>query len=205
MPVAALLALGLTVFVVAVTDASDSAAAPSPIVVTRDDSRIPSRCRPLKVAQRLSSLFEAVKDGDRRAIDRSLGIRSFRWYSMGSVGTSGRDFFVTHDRSSAIRHLAARARKHERLELGEVSVGFDRARYLGHFELKGSRVADDLDRLGVPRYLEAKGAIECHSGRLAVFSGSTQAGNATLGALCPEPPPEADPAIVACARRSATR
>jgi hypothetical protein len=178
---------------VQVAIASERAA---PVVVTRDDPSLPDGCRPRPLARRIAAFFDAFNRGDPSAasfVDPSRG-----WYSV----TDGRPrrHFVTSSRRGLLQYFARRHRHDERLGLVQVDVSY--ARGLGHIAFVIERRADDLRRLGIAgTTAHGKGAVDCESGRIVVWSMGMPGGHGHEAfELCP-PPRTPSQAIVACARR----
>jgi hypothetical protein len=178
---------------VRVAIASESAAR---VAVTRDDASLLDGCRPRPLARRIAAFFDAFNRGDPSAasfVDPSRG-----WYSV----TDGhpRRHFVTSSRAGLVEYFARRHRHGERLRLEQVDVSFGNG--LGHIAYVLERRADDLRRLGIAgTAAHGKGAVDCESGRIILWSMGMPAGDGHEAfELCP-PPRKPSRAIVACARR----
>ena len=144
---------------------------PSDVLVTRDDPELPAGCRPGALGQRIVTFLDAVNRGDAAAAARYADPQR-GWYSV----TEGRRrHFVTSERSALARYFARRHRRGERLRLLELDVSF--ANGLGHIAYRLDRRADDLRRLGVRMAIAlGKGAVDCESGEIVVWSMGMPAG-----------------------------
>jgi hypothetical protein len=118
------------------------------------------RCDVAAVSGALRSFATAFTRGDRKRLDALFApAESFAWYSSGPPGA--RFTPVAQQRDTLLPYFAARHRMHDRLSLDWYRFnGFERARTLGHFELRGTRRADDSPG-GVARQISGKGAIDC--------------------------------------------
>jgi hypothetical protein len=158
-----------------------------PTVVTADDLSIPAGCRPGRVARLIHGFFAALERGDRNAADRvAFGIvPGGGWYSMTEGASNGGRHFVARDRQALAGYLAARHRQHERLRLRELVVGY--ASGLGHVEYRLSRRADDVGTSPASSRVTGKGAVDCASGRIVVWSMATPSHPSPAHArpLCP--------------------
>jgi hypothetical protein len=97
-------------------------------------------------------------------------------------------------------------RRHARgewLRLLELTVGF--ANGLGQIEFRVDRRADDLRRLGITGTIaHGKGAVDCATGKIVVWSMGMAAGRRDPHAhfvLCPRPRTPGRAVAVVCARR----
>jgi hypothetical protein len=165
------------------------------VVVTRHDPGLPAGCRPRPLARRIAAFFRAFNRGDPSAVgyvDPSDG-----WYS---VSDGRRRHFVTYSRHGLPSYFARRHRRGERLRLLEVDVSY--ARGLGHVAYLIERRADDLRRLGIMHTRAiGKGALNCETGQIVVWSMGMPAGDGHGPfQVCP-PPSKPTRAVVACARR----
>jgi hypothetical protein len=165
------------------------------VVVTRDHPGLPAGCRPRPLARRIAAFFDAFNRGDASAID--YVDPSEGWYSV----TDGRRrHFVTYSRHGLPEYFARRHRRGERLRLLEVDVSY--ARGLGHVAYLIERRADDLRHLGIMHTRAiGKGALNCETGQIVVWSMGMPAGDGHGPfQVCP-PPSKPTRAVVACARR----
>lgn len=165
------------------------------IVVTRDDPRLPAGCRPRPLARRIAAFFDAFNRGDPSAADYVAP--SGGWYS---VSDGRRRQFVAYSRRGLPGYFARRHRHGERLRLVQVDVSFGNG--LGHIAYLIDRRADDLRRLGITGTTAiGKGALDCETGRIVVWSMGMPAGRGhERFEVCP-PPRVPTRATVACARR----
>jgi hypothetical protein len=166
------------------------------VVVTRDDTSSPAGCGPGAVARGIAAFFDAFNRGDPSAV--GFVAPSGGWYSV----TEGRRrHFVTYSRRGLRRYFARRHSRGERLRLEQVDVSH--ANGLGHIAYRIERRADDLRRLGnAGTTAIGKGAVDCASGRIVVWSMGMVPGDdpGAIFEVCPSPRTPSR-AIVACARR----
>jgi hypothetical protein len=196
------------------------------VIVTSDDASLPDGCHPRQVAELVIDFIDAFNRGDQERLSRLFfisegpsppdfseeGYYPWSWYSVSEVGAGGQieNGFVTYNQSELLRYFAERHRHGERLRLLKVSS--TKAGLLGEennieiiFVL--TRDAEDLDPgLGGPaRIAFGKGAINCESQRIFVWSMKMRAGeNRTAREaaawLCTDPPGwRPGTAVVACA------
>lgn len=185
------------------SDRNTREAQPGPVLVVGDDPSLPPGCRPRQVARLLQDFIIAFNRGERTAADFVVfGVApGGGWYSMseGAPRNGGRHF-VARDIESLRRYFAARHRRHERLQLREVIVGYANA--LGQIEYKLTRRADDLRRRGITTSgVEGKGAVDCERRRVVVWSMGMVSRDTETGRLCPRPATAEKQAAVACSRR----
>jgi hypothetical protein len=165
------------------------------VVVTRSDPSLPGGCRPHEVALRIAAFFDAFNRGDPGAVE--FIAPSGGWYS---VSDGRRRHFVAYSRRGLPAYFARRHRQGERMQLEEVDVSFGNG--LGHIAYLIDRRAVDLRRLGITGTTAiGKGAVNCETGQIVVWSMGMPAGDGHEAfELCP-PPRTPSGAIVACARR----
>lgn len=180
------------------TPSTGATAARQETRVTRDSHRGPRACRPQQVGETVIGFFDAINRGDAEgAIDYltpELG-----WYSMteGNPRKGGRHF-VAHDSDKLRDYFHRRVSISERMYLLEIDVDYERARDLGHVAYNLLRTAEDLTEYAAEA--GGKGAIDCDSGRIAVWSMAQGPKPLHVGDLCPGNPHP--PAIaIACARK----
>jgi hypothetical protein len=212
-------------------EASGSATQPdreptTKVIVTSDDASLPDGCRPRQIAELVIAFVDAFNRGDQERLSRIFfisegpsppdfseeGYYPWSWYSVSEVGAGGRieDGFVTYDQGELLRYFAERHSQGERLEL--IKVSSTQTGLLGEEGNVGivfvlTRDAEDLEPgLGGPaRIAFGKGAINCESQRIFVWSmemrvGDTRSEREAASWLCTDPPgwrPGA--AVVACA------
>ncbi len=159
----------------------------------------------------MSQLF-FISEGPSPPDFSEEGYYPWSWYSVSEVGAGGRiaDGFVTYDQGELLRYFAERHRHGE--SLGLIKVSSTQAGLLGEENNVGivyvlTRDAEDLEPgLGGPdRVAFGKGAVNCESQRIFVWSMEMRAGeNRTAreaaGWLCTDPPGwKPGTAVVACA------
>jgi hypothetical protein len=173
----------------------DTAPAAAHVLVTRDDPSLPPACRPRALALRIGDFLDAVSRGDPAAV--RFVAPSGGWYSV----TEGRArHFVAYDRAKLAAYFARRHAHGERMRLLELGVGF--ANGLGQIEFRVDRRADDLRRLGVVGTLaHGKGAVDCSTRQVVVWSMGMATRRVPDFVICPRPRAARDAAVVACARR----
>jgi hypothetical protein len=174
---------------------------PARVVVTRDDSGLPPGSRPRPLARRIDSFLDTFNSGDPSAARFVAPERAPHggWYSVTDAGSR---HFVATDRTTVARYFARRHAHGERLRLLELTVGFSSG--IGHIEFRLDRRADDLRRHGITTTIAwGKGAVDCSTGQIVVWSLGMHAGRRDPHAgfeICPRPR-RATAAILACARR----
>ena len=112
------------------------------------------------------------------------------WYSVSEGGDrEPARHVVFYDRPGLTAYLSTRHRDTaERLELLEVSSGYDGRRRIAHIEFRIRREASDLDELGITTSVASgKGAISCRTHRIGVWSMSMRAGGVRDSRICPRP------------------
>jgi len=195
------------------------------VIVTSDDASLPDGCHPRQLAGIAIDFIDAFNRGDQERLSRLFfisegpsppdfsegGYYPWSWFSVSEVGEGGRieNGFVTYDQGELLRYFAERHRHGERL--GLIKVSSTQAGLLGEENNVGiifalTREAEDLDPgLGGPdRVAFGKGAINCESQRIFVWSMEMRAGeNRTAreaaGWICTNPPGwKPGTAVVAC-------
>lgn len=181
--------------------ATSSTTTPRPsqtVRVTRDDHSGPETCRPLKVGELIVSFFGAFNEG---AVDAAAYFSpEMQWYSVSEwTRARGKRHFVSYGYDPAKMHsyFQRRASHNEHLRLFEIDVDFEQERNLGHVGYSLARTADDLPR-SRPIAM-GKGAIDCDSGTIAVWSMSHDVRFQRLPGLCPGRPQSRREAL-ACTR-----
>lgn len=173
---------------------------PQPVVLTRDQGLGPPSCRPRAVGELVVGFMAAVNAGDAAAATDSF-TSGLGWYSV-TEGNPERDgrHFVAREPDKLRAYFTERAQLNERLRLVDLDVAYERDRNLGHIAYVLRRTADDLDRFG--RWAHGKGAIDCDSGRIAVWSMAMAKGfNRRLAPpSCPIPDRRLANAAVVCSR-----
>jgi hypothetical protein len=167
------------------------------VKVTRNTAEGPERCSPSQVGRTVTNLFAALNRGD---VDVALDAFTDKlgWYSVteGNPDKRGRHF-VAYEPGKLRSYFKDRIGHNERMYLVEIDVGYERPGNLGHVAYDILRSADDLK--GYASNAHGKGAIDCDTGRIAVWS-MAHGKKATPGSLCPGEPDPPGVAIV-CARR----
>jgi hypothetical protein len=169
-------------------------AASQHIRVTRDADRGPPTCPPQRVGATVTGFFGAINRGDAaRAID--FLAPELRWYSVteGNRRKGGRHF-VARDSNTLRDYVRERVNMNERMFLLEIEVDYEHTRDLGHVAYNLLRIADDLNAYAAKA--GGKGAIDCDSGRIVVWSMAQGPKPLVVGELCPGQP---DPPKIALA------
>lgn len=166
--------------------------------VTRDRQRGPQSCSPREVGELVVDLFAAVNEGALEA--SSFFAPDMEWYSVSEWnGDGGKRHFVSYgyDPEKLESYFQRRAEQHEQLHLLEIDVQYERQRNLGHVAYVVDRTADDLPNSDPIAF--GKGAIDCDTGTIAVWSMSQDTRFQQAPTICPG---EAAPPRVAlaCAR-----
>lgn len=175
----------------------DPAGQPS-VLVTRDSDRGPSSCRPGAVGELLVDFVHAVNSGGEPIDD--YFVSDMQWFSVTTGNPrAGGSHFVAYDKRKLRRYFEERAALHERWRLIAVDVAYERRRNLGHISYFIERSADDLK--GFERRALGKGAIDCATGKIVVWSmGARKGAPSNPGSLCPQPGRKGTDIAVACAR-----
>ena len=166
--------------------------------VTRDDQRGPAACSPEKVGELIVGFFGAINEGSVEA--SKFFARDMEWYSINEWSPKGgKRHFVSYEYEpdELESYFERRIKQHEQLHLLEIDVAYERARNLGHVAYAIERTADDLPSSSP--IVIGKGAIDCETGTIAVWSMSHDTRFQRAPAICPG---EADPPMIAiaCAR-----
>ena len=158
----------------------------------------PTECGPERVARLVGEWFEAVNNG--RPDVSSTFSSQMEWFTVTDRTRETRRRHIVirgYDVSKLREYFQGRIDQHERLVLLEIEVKHDPARNLGHLAFTLQRRADDLP--GPGRLAHGKGAVECGSGRIVVWSMSDEGGPRSAPDICPGNP--TPPRIVlACGR-----
>lgn len=167
--------------------------------VAAGQSDAPEGCQPVDVGRLIVGFFEAFNSGNVAArVDEFVApAGSFGWFSVQGVGERLNN--DASDRASLSSYLQLRADAGEKLRLVAMDTAYERARNVAHIAYNVQRSAPDgLEGTAV---VVGKGAIDCESGKITVWSMGTADGGPLR--LCPSaaPPPEQDVAIV-CVRVS---
>lgn len=167
------------------------------IRVTRDTSRGPDYCHPENVGSLVANFFAAVNGGEADRVTDSF-TSELGWYSVteGNPRNGGRHF-VAYEPSKLRTYFEDRVSHNERMYLIEIDVAYERAGNLGHVAYSLLRSGDDLTEYAAEA--GGKGAIDCKSGRIEVWSMGQGPKPQPIGDLCPGEPDPPQIAI-ACAR-----
>lgn len=123
------------------------------------------RCDVATTRAILQAFVRAYNTGDLRRLDRLFSRTHFVWYSAGAP--DARLGSAASNRRTLVAYFRERHRRGDRLALRSSRFnGYDRARDLGHFELRAERRADDF-RDGSWFAVTAKGAYDCSGPRVA--------------------------------------
>lgn len=179
------------------TPPPDIGAITQQVRVTRNASRGPRNCLPENVGRQVSNFFAALNRGDLDEVMASF-TDNLGWYSVteGNRRNDGRHF-VAHEPEELRAYFEDRVQHNERLHLLEIDVDFERSRNIGHVAYNILRSADDLR--GYATEAGGKGAIDCETGRIAIWSMGQRREPFNVGNLCPGKPKPPGVAI-ACAR-----
>ena len=179
------------------SDTTEASAVKQQIRVTRDTDRGPEVCRPQQVGETVVDHFDAINEGDA---DRAMNFVTPErgWYSVteGNPRDQGRHF-VARDSGKLRDYLHERVRQEERIYLVEIDVDYERASNIAHVAYGFHRTALDLADYAPEG--GGKGAIDCDTGLISVWSMAHRNEVVPLGDLCPggsDPPRIA----LACAR-----
>jgi ketosteroid isomerase-like protein len=169
---------------------------PSQVKVTRTTTEGPERCSSSQVGETVTNFFAALNRGDVHAVMDAFTDK-LGWYSVteGDPDKRGRHF-VSYNPTKLRSYFKDRVRHNERLYLLEIDVAYERPGNLAHVAYDILRSADDLKGLA-PNAI-GKGAIDCDTGRITVWSMAHRQ-ESTPGSLCPGEPDPPTVAIV-CAR-----
>ena len=180
------------------TASSPAETATQELRVTREAQSGPPSCDPQQVGELVTGFFGTINEGTADA--SSFFAPDMEWYSVSEWSrVSGKRHFVSYGYKpkELVSYFKRRIRQHEQLHLLEIDVSYDEQRNLGHVSYAIERTADDLD--GSEPIVLGKGAIDCDTGTIAVWSMSHDARYQKAPALCPgeaKPPKIA----IACAR-----
>ena len=145
---------------------------PAQIRVIGADFAGPKTCQPRLAAELVQRFLLAISRGDDPTIVSILAPEPrFQWYSASFDDHSPAAFSVSEARALLQRRAAA----HEEGRLLTLSVQFDPRRGMGHIAYALALHADDVRPAsdGSDRLVEGKGAIDCATGKLMVWSMGT--------------------------------
>ncbi|HEX2049182.1 MAG TPA: hypothetical protein VHJ34_00955 [Actinomycetota bacterium] len=120
------------------------------------------------------------------------------WYSVTEQNSrDGGRHFVARNADELREYFHERVRQEERIYLVEIDVEYERARNVAHVAYGFHRTALDLGDYA-PESV-GKGAIDCDSGLISVWSMAQGDEPVPLGGLCPGEP-DLPSVVLACAR-----
>jgi hypothetical protein len=176
---------------------TESGSVTQEVRVSRDTRRGPEACHPENVGSLVVDFFGAVNRGEAHRVT-DFFTRELGWYSVteGNPRNGGRHF-VAYKPSRLQTYFVGRVSHDERMYLIEIDVAYERAGDLAHVAYGLLRSADDLTKYAAEA--AGKGAIDCESGRITVWSMAQGPESQPIGGLCPGKPDPPHTAI-ACAR-----
>ncbi|MBA2272499.1 MAG: hypothetical protein H0W21_01155 [Actinobacteria bacterium] len=152
--------------------------------VTRDRQHGPATCSPQEVGELVVDFFAAINEEVVEA--SSFFAPDMEWYSLSEWSREeGKRHFVSYgyDPEKLESYFQRRAEQHEQLHLLEIDVQYERQRNLGHVAYVVERTADDLPSSDPIAF--GKGAIDCDTGNIAVWSMSQDTRFQRAPAICP--------------------
>lgn len=178
------------------------------VVLTGEDRALPRTCGPLRIGRAVVAYLQRVNRGDARA-SRAFApeLAPGGWYSVAPGPKAPTAAGVTaRDRESLAAYLSRRHAHDEQLRLVEIAVRARNGLRLADVEYKLVRRAADLPRSSPTGWnTEGKGAIDCATKRIVVWSmSSVGAGERTARQCSPVRKPHSDDAA-ACAVGTARR
>lgn len=168
------------------------------VLVSRPSTRGPERCHPEDVGRLVVAFLAAVNRGDAEQAVKFF-TDDLGWYSVteGNPSKGGRHF-VAYAPAKLRTYFKDRVQNHERMYLLEIDVEYDRSDpHVGNVAYGLIRSADDLEQYA-EKGAAGKGAIDCRTGRISVWSMAHRK-RPVPGGLCPGQPDPPHIAI-ACAR-----
>jgi hypothetical protein len=167
-----------------VATVSPSADVTTHVRVTRDGEDAPTSCTPQQVGELVVGFLAAINED---AVEASRFFASdMEWYSVTEwTPDAGKRHFVIngYDSEKLESYFRRRAKQHERVHLLEIDVAYEPSRNLGHVAYALERTADDLP--DSDPIVIGKGAIDCATGTIAVWSMSHDTRFQRAPALCP--------------------
>jgi hypothetical protein len=137
-----------------------SAASKHPAVSMTDHG--PAFCSASDVHQVVSDFVDAFNRGDRQDLSFLLVRIRFQWYGVNDTKQVEPYSHIEYTRTGALRYLAARHARGERLELEKFEYGGFNAAW-GHFDFRVRRKAPDLRNGKWVTYTGA-GTVSCLKG-----------------------------------------
>lgn len=162
-------------------------------------SEAPVGCGPDDVGRLVVGFFEVFNSGDIGGrVDEFVAPPSrFAWFSV--EGVDERLDSEASDRGSIGGYLQARSDRGERLRLVAMDTEYERARNITHIAYNVER--SERETLGSATVVVGKGAVDCESEKIMVWSMGTSEGG--LQALCGSVPRSVDRALpIVCVRES---
>ena len=160
-------------------------------------SDAPDGCQPDDAGRLVIGFFEALDVGNiATQVDEFIApVSSFGWFSVQGIGERLND--DAGDRESLGGYLQRRADVGEKLRLVAMDTEYERARNITHIAYNIEREAPDKQHGA--QVVVGKGAIDCESGKIMVWSMGTSDG--APQALCRSTPTTAEPTLpVVCVR-----
>lgn len=150
------------------------------ITIMGDTGGYPGGCQPDEVATLVLHFFEAYNAGDQEQL-ASFFPQTFEWYSdtIEAVNPEESRHFVTRpgNREELLDYFAERHKQREQLQLLALSVSEDARVNIVNIAWAYRRQADDVQSGpdGVTRIGSGKGALQCRSQEIYVWSMGTAA------------------------------
>ncbi|MCP4960581.1 MAG: hypothetical protein GY925_15100 [Actinomycetia bacterium] len=178
---------------------SDDTRAEASGFVAIGQSDAPDGCGPDAVGRLVIGFFEAFNSGDIEGrVDEFIApANRFAWFSVDGVGERFDD--DAKDRSTLGSYLQERSDAGERLGLVAMDAEYEQARNITHIAYNVERT--EPETLEGAKVVVGKGAIDCESGKIMVWSMGTSEGGPQ--ALCRSAPTNTDPELpIVCVRES---
>ncbi len=177
----------------------DSTRADATGFVAIGQSDAPNGCGPDDVGHVIVGFFEAFNSGsiEGRVDEFVAPANRFAWFSVDGVGEHFDD--DAKDRSTLGSYLQERSDAGERLRLVAMDTEYEPARNITHIAYNIERTEPETSEGA--RIVVGKGAIDCESGKIMVWSmGTSEGGPQTL---CRSAPANTDPELpIVCVRES---
>ena len=198
MSLQAVLAVVLAVLVMGCSGDDGSRVDPAGFIAF-GQSDAPEGCQPDDVGRLVVQFFEAFNAGNvATRVDEFIApASSFGWFSVQGIGERLNN--DAYDRESLGDYLQRRSETGEKLRLIAMDTEYEQARNVTHIAYNVERNAPD-QRNGAA-VVVGKGAIDCESGKIMVWSMGTSDGGPQ--ALCLTVPTPVDPeSPIVCVRES---
>lgn len=178
------------------------------VVVTTDDLAAARACRPGRIGRAVVAYLALANRGDAKAAEAfapELAPDAAGWYSAAPSPGAKPDAGVTaRDRGTLAAYLSQRHAHGERLRLVEIAVRPRKDRFVDvEYKLAGS--ADDAHAVPAAWNIEGKGAIDCATTRITVWSMSFVGADERTARLCRRPRKTPTTDAVACAPGATAR